>query len=101
MNLEELLSADPRPAVLNVEEARSGIFEGKIGRRQFYAAIERGEIPAIRCGRRVLIPVPALLAILGVTREEDGSAASSTDTHHTRVNPAVAQTSSWPARERT
>ncbi|MGE0300861.1 MAG: helix-turn-helix domain-containing protein [Candidatus Nanopelagicales bacterium] len=37
-----------------------------------YAAARRGEIPTIHIGRRVLVPVPALLAMLG---EHDHDAA--------------------------
>ncbi len=31
-----------------------------------YAAVKRGEFPCIRSGRRVRVPVPALLEMLGV-----------------------------------
>ena len=30
-----------------------------------YAAVARGEIPSLRLGRRIVIPVPALLHLLG------------------------------------
>ncbi len=30
-----------------------------------YGAVSRGEIPSIRIGRRLLVPVPALLRLLG------------------------------------
>lgn len=36
-----------------------------IGRSAAYAAARTGELPSIRLGSRVLVPVPALLALLG------------------------------------
>jgi len=36
-----------------------------IGRDAAYAAAERGEIPTLRLGRRLVVPVPKLLALLG------------------------------------
>lgn len=38
-----------------------------IGRDAAYAAAARGEIPALRLGRSLRVPVPALLQLLGVT----------------------------------
>jgi len=37
-----------------------------IGRDAAYAAVERGEIPVLRLGRTIRVPVPKLLALLGV-----------------------------------
>jgi hypothetical protein len=36
-----------------------------IGRNQAYAAVERGDIPSLRLNGRILVPVPALLKLLG------------------------------------
>lgn len=36
-----------------------------IGRDASYAAAARGEIPSLRLGRRVVVPVPRLLELLG------------------------------------
>lgn len=36
-----------------------------LGKDATYAAVARGEIPSIRCGRRILIPVGKLRALLG------------------------------------
>jgi excisionase family DNA binding protein len=49
-------------ATISVEEA--GRLLG-IGRSAAYEAIRRGEIPHLRIGRRYLVPVPRLLALLG------------------------------------
>lgn len=50
-------------ATITVAEAASLL---GIGLRQAYEAAARGSIPAIRIGeRRILIPVAALLALLG------------------------------------
>ncbi len=38
-----------------------------LGRSAAYEAARRGEIPTRRLGRRVLVPVPALLSWLGAT----------------------------------
>jgi excisionase family DNA binding protein len=38
-----------------------------LGRTATYEAARRGEIPSRRLGRRVVVPVPALLDWLGVT----------------------------------
>lgn len=59
-------------ATLTVPEA--GRLLG-IGRDAAYAAAERGEIPTLRLGRRIVVPVPRLLALLGAPGEE-GSAAT-------------------------
>lgn len=47
---------------LTVEEAASLL---SLGRTAAYEAVRRGEIPARRLGRRLVVPVPALLAWLG------------------------------------
>jgi len=38
-----------------------------LGRTAAYEAARRGEIPSRRLGRRVIVPVPALLEWLGVS----------------------------------
>ena len=47
---------------VSVEEAAQVL---RIGRSAAYDAVHRGEIPHIRIGRRYLVPVPRLLAMLG------------------------------------
>lgn len=37
-----------------------------IGRTSAYEAIRRGELPSLRIGRRLVVPVTQLLAALGV-----------------------------------
>jgi len=49
-------------ATVSVEEA--GRFLG-VGRSAAYEAVRRGEIPHLRIGRRLLVPVPRLMALLG------------------------------------
>jgi excisionase family DNA binding protein len=48
--------------VITVEEAARAL---RIGRSAAYEAVRRGQLPALRIGRRVLVPVPRLLALLG------------------------------------
>ena len=43
--------------VYTVEEARARL---GLGRGAIYEAIKRGEIPAVRIGRRILVPCAAL-----------------------------------------
>jgi len=49
---------------LTVEEVASLL---GLGRTAAYEAARRGEIPSRRLGRRVIVPVPALLDWLGVS----------------------------------
>lgn len=49
---------------LTVEEVASLL---GLGRTAAYEAARRGEIPSRRLGRRVIVPVPALLEWLGAT----------------------------------
>jgi len=48
---------------LSVEEAASLL---GMGRSAAYEASRRGELPSRRLGRRVIVPVPALLTWLGI-----------------------------------
>ena len=48
---------------LSVEETASLL---GMGRTAAYEAARRGELPSRRLGRRVIVPVPALLAWLGI-----------------------------------
>jgi excisionase family DNA binding protein len=48
---------------LTVEETASLL---GLGRSAAYEAIRRGDLPARRIGRRLYVPVPALLVWLGV-----------------------------------
>lgn len=47
-----------------------------IGRDAAYAAVGRGDIPVLRVGRRLLVPVPRLLALVGATPDMSGAGAS-------------------------
>lgn len=57
MTLEEL------PPTISVE--RAGQILG-ISRRSAYRAAARGELPTFKVGRRLLVPTPRLLDLLGV-----------------------------------
>jgi hypothetical protein len=43
-----------------------------IGRDAAYAAADRGEIPVLRLGRSLRVPVPKLLEMLGVSNGSAG-----------------------------
>ncbi|WNB84522.1 helix-turn-helix domain-containing protein [Cellulomonas sp. ATA003] len=48
-----------------------------IGRNQAYQAAHNGELPTLRIGRRILVPVPALLAMVGLDSAGDPQVAAS------------------------
>ena len=52
-------------ATISVEQAADVL---GLGRTAAYDAARRGEFPTRRLGRRVVVPVPALLEWLGVPR---------------------------------
>jgi len=54
-------SRDQQRATLTVDEAALRL---GIGRNAAYDAVKRGEIPSIRIGRRLLVPVAALERML-------------------------------------
>lgn len=62
-----------------------------IGRDAAYRAAERGEIPVLHLGRRLVCPVPKLLDLLGVTSEHTEAGPS--------PDPAAAQPSAPLAQE--
>lgn len=45
-----------------------------ISRGSAYEAAKRGEIPTIRCGRRILVPTAKLLELLGSGSPTSGAA---------------------------
>jgi excisionase family DNA binding protein len=51
------------PDVLTVVEV-AGVL--RIGRNAAYEAIQRGQIPCVRLGRRVLVPKAALMEMIGI-----------------------------------
>jgi hypothetical protein len=78
-----LADARQLPAVLTVEEARclptvlsvehGGQLFG-LGRTAAYEAAQRGELPVLRFGRRMVVPTARVLARLGLAPEDDGGA---------------------------
>lgn len=57
--------------VLTIEEGRKVL---GIGRNSMYEAVRRGEIPALRIGRRLVIPKVALDRILNSVGQAKSSA---------------------------
>jgi hypothetical protein len=57
----------PEPAAIfaTVEEARGLLFGERLGRNAFYDAIKRGEVPSVRIGRRIFVPMVAAKQKLG------------------------------------
>lgn len=60
MNLSDIRSTDR--ALITVEEAAHVC---GIGRTSAYEAVRRGQLPSLRLGRRIFIPVQALRSLLG------------------------------------
>ncbi len=50
-------------AVITVEEAADLL---TIGRTSAYEAIRRGELPSLKIGRRIVVPVAPLMHMLGM-----------------------------------
>lgn len=42
-----------------------------MGLRQTYAAVRDGSLPSLRLSRRILVPVPALLRLLGAVNDDE------------------------------
>ena len=60
MNVSELRETDR--ALISVEEVADVC---GIGRTSAYEAVRRGQLPSLRLGRRLFVPVTALLNLLG------------------------------------
>jgi hypothetical protein len=70
VTIEEALRLPP---TLTVPQA------GKVlglGHYAAYDAVKRGEIPVLRFGRRLIVPTPALLAMLGLDVTQGGTDAA-------------------------
>jgi excisionase family DNA binding protein len=63
----DTLKMEGLPDVLTVEEA-AGVL--RLGRNTVYEAIRRKSLPAIRVGRRILVPKSALQRWLSGTEED-------------------------------
>jgi excisionase family DNA binding protein len=60
-----------------------------VGRNSAYALLQRGELPCVRVGRRVLIPRDAILRLLGIGPADQEQAATQTSTRHEPESEAV------------
>ena len=60
-----LLAQIAGEATITIEQAAQVL---GLGRTAAYDAARRGEFPTRRLGRRIIVPVPALLEWLGVSR---------------------------------
>jgi hypothetical protein len=56
---------EPETILATVEEARRLLFGKRLGRNAFYDAIKRGEVPSIRIGHRIFVPMVAAKQKLG------------------------------------
>jgi excisionase family DNA binding protein len=62
------VTLDDTPAFLKVEEAAALL---RISRSSAYEAVQRGELPTVRFGRRLRVPRHALLRLAGLDPEQD------------------------------
>lgn len=62
---QSLLAQIAEEATITVEQAAQLL---GLGRTAAYEAARRGDFPTRRLGRRIVVPVPALLEWLGVTQ---------------------------------
>lgn len=68
MNSRSARPTPSSPVSATAAPTSPGYFEARgVGRSAAYEAARRGEIPCRRLGRRVIVPVPALLEWLGVS----------------------------------
>lgn len=87
------------PPTLTIDEA--GEMLG-ISRRSAYRAAARGELPTLRLGRRLLVPTPRLLTLLGLAIDEPAddsaeTAPSRAPTEPERPTPSAAKPLRPPA----
>lgn len=66
MNAADVLAGRLTIPVWSSSEPHLGSVLG-VGRDAAYEAVNTGAVPVIRAGRRLVVPVPALLALLGVS----------------------------------
>ena len=69
----DTLAAIRGRATISVPEAAIVM---KIGRNQAYQAAADGSLPTLRFGKRLVVPVPKLLAMLGVVDREPAAPAA-------------------------
>jgi hypothetical protein len=69
-----------------------------LGRDAAYAAAARGEIPTLRLGRRIVVPVPKLLQLLGATPDMSADPATTTGPNTTTEPVERAFTHDKPLR---
>lgn len=70
------MSAQEAPARLTITVPEAGRMLG-IGRDAAYAAAARGEIPTLKLGRRLVVPLPRLLDLVGAAPDmSDGPGAT-------------------------
>jgi excisionase family DNA binding protein len=67
MKLSDLTAPDA-PATITVEQVAEVM---GLSRSAAYDGVKRGEIPSLRVGRRIFVPVAKLLEILGATNQKD------------------------------
>ncbi|HZM56084.1 MAG TPA: helix-turn-helix domain-containing protein [Acidimicrobiales bacterium] len=48
-----------------VDVSTAGVIAGGLCRNSAYAAVARGDLPSIKLGRRIVVPVAALRRLLG------------------------------------
>ena len=71
LDIEDQMAKDTGRRTRTIEEAAKAL---GIGRNQAYEAARKGEIPTVRIGKRILVPVAALERLLAGESVATGSA---------------------------
>ncbi|MGA8724142.1 MAG: hypothetical protein WB565_03820 [Acidimicrobiales bacterium] len=73
MSTPNAIPADWRSRT-TVDVPTAGLIVGDLCRNSAYAAAARGDLPTIRLGRRLVVPVAQLRRMLGEVIEPEGAA---------------------------
>lgn len=77
MTARRRVTIDDLRSFLTVDVETAGAALG-LSRPSAYAAANRGEIPTLRIGGRLLVPVPRLLELVGYTPEQSDASPAAT-----------------------
>jgi excisionase family DNA binding protein len=89
ITLDELASGNR--TVITIEEAAGAL---RLKRTATYEAVRRGQLPSLRLGRRLFVPVPALLRLLNGESAE-ASAVEAIVNNRAERPPNGHPTASW------
>lgn len=77
---------EPRKLTMTVEEAGEAL---GISRSHAYELVRQRELPSLRLGRRVVVPIAALEALVEVSTTDVGSGVAAADARRRAPGPGV------------